>query len=137
MLLVVDASIVVKWLVAEPDSDRAAAMLDDQANSFIAPELIRAEFLNVIWKKAIAGALDREVARDMPAELDRRIDRFFPLRELAARALSIALDLEHPVYDCFYLALADGQDCTLVTADRRLHRAVRGSPWQRRTRLLR
>jgi predicted nucleic acid-binding protein len=39
-------------------------------------------------------------------------------------ALRIAISLQHPVYDCFYLALAQAEDCPLVTADQRFLRAV-------------
>jgi predicted nucleic acid-binding protein len=45
-------------------------------------------------------------------------------RELLDRALQIALDLKHPVYDFVYLALAERSKIPLVTADRRLVSAV-------------
>jgi predicted nucleic acid-binding protein len=38
--------------------------------------------------------------------------------------------LRHPVYDCFYLALAEREDATLVTADRRLIGRLAGSRWE-------
>jgi predicted nucleic acid-binding protein len=44
----------------------------------------------------------------------------------------IASQLDHPVYDCFYLALAEARDALLVTADRRLLRKLRGTPWVER-----
>jgi predicted nucleic acid-binding protein len=34
-------------------------------------------------------------------------------------ATRIAIDLDHPAYDCFYLALAVDNDCQFVTADER------------------
>jgi predicted nucleic acid-binding protein len=42
-----------------------------------------------------------------------------PLRPLAARAAALARKLDHPVYDCLYLALAEAEGAPLVTADRR------------------
>ena len=50
--------------------------------------------------------------------------------DLAKRASEISLDLEHPAYDCFYLALAEREDAMLVTADRRLVERVRGTRWE-------
>lgn len=47
-----------------------------------------------------------------------------------------SVELRHPVYDCLYLALAAALDASLVTADRRLVAAVRGTPWEARVRLL-
>jgi predicted nucleic acid-binding protein len=43
--------------------------------------------------------------------------------------VAIARDLDHPDYDCFYLALAEQRQATLVTADRRLLNRVRGTQW--------
>ena len=39
---------------------------------------------------------------------------------LRDRALAIAIELRHPAYDCFYLALAERSTAPLVTADERL-----------------
>jgi predicted nucleic acid-binding protein len=48
---------------------------------------------------------------------------------LKDRALSIALELRHAAYDFFYLALAEGQRCQLVTADDRLVRRCADTPF--------
>jgi predicted nucleic acid-binding protein len=54
----------------------------------------------------------------------------WPTVWLAKRAFEIASELRHPVYDCFYLALAEREDAALVTADRRLIRRLAGSRWE-------
>ena len=51
------------------------------------------------------------------------------MRELAASAARLAIDLEHPVYDCFYLALAVREQYPVVTADRRFYEFVRKHPY--------
>jgi predicted nucleic acid-binding protein len=43
-----------------------------------------------------------------------------PLRPLTAAALRLAVQHNHPIYDCYYLAAAILNDCELATADRRL-----------------
>jgi predicted nucleic acid-binding protein len=48
-----------------------------------------------------------------------------PDAELYGRALEIAIELNHPIYDCFYLALAERERCAMVTADKRLLAAVK------------
>ena len=48
---------------------------------------------------------------------------------LAAAAARLAIDLDHPAYDCFYLALAIQTQYPLVTADTRFHDKVRGHPY--------
>lgn len=39
-------------------------------------------------------------------------------------ALALAQELDHPVYDCLYLALVEREKRPLVTADRRFHSIV-------------
>jgi predicted nucleic acid-binding protein len=51
------------------------------------------------------------------------------MRQLSASAGRLAVDLDHPVYDCFYLALAVQEQYPVVTADRRFHDAVRAHPY--------
>ena len=53
----------------------------------------------------------------------------FPLDALAPRALLVSLDLNHPVYDCFYLAPAERERAAVVTAGRRLVGKVQGTPY--------
>ena len=49
-----------------------------------------------------------------------------PATRLRHRSYGLRAELEHSVYDCFYLALAD-RDCTLVTSDERFLRKVEGT----------
>ena len=55
-ILVIDSSVAVKWFVVELYSTEARRILDAYQNgtlSFLAPDLINAEFGNIIWKKHI------------------------------------------------------------------------------------
>ena len=51
MRLTVDASVVVKWFVAEELSREARLLLAHRLDLH-APDLLLAEFANTIWKKA-------------------------------------------------------------------------------------
>ena len=51
--IVVDASVVVKWLVPEDQSLRAVSLRE--RFDFAAPDLIHAEIVNILWKKARRG----------------------------------------------------------------------------------
>jgi predicted nucleic acid-binding protein len=119
MTMVVDASVALKWYLDEDDSEQALALLVSDER-LIAPDLIVAELCNGAWRLIRRGELREEqlgiIARRAP-------DAFAALRssaELAARAAAIALELDHPVYDCFYLALGEAENAPLVSADRRL-----------------
>lgn len=49
--------------------------------------------------------------------------------DLTAAATRLASDLDHPVYDCFYLALAVHTQYPVVTADTRFHDKVCKHPY--------
>ena len=46
--------------------------------------------------------------------------------------MRLAHALDHPIYDCLYLALADREDVGLVTADARLVEKVARTAWRKR-----
>ena len=47
-----------------------------------------------------------------------------PTGPLVPRAMDVARRLGHPVYDCVYLALAEREHATFITADQRLLRRL-------------
>jgi predicted nucleic acid-binding protein len=128
-MLVVDASVAVKWFLDEP-GDREARALVERSEALIAPELIVAEVLNAIWKRFLAGDADIRQGPRVAAVLPKVLAQIRSLGPLAARALEIAAELRHPAYDCFYLALAEECSAKLVTADRLLLSRLAGTPWQ-------
>lgn len=126
---VVDASVAVKWLVAEAYSDQAASLLDGEL-TLIAPELVFAEAASALWamrRRGDIGKADLAEAIDVLKAAPIAIP--FTMRQLAASAGRLAIDLDHPVYDCFYLALAVQEQYPVVTADTRFHDAVRAHPY--------
>jgi predicted nucleic acid-binding protein len=122
--LVVDASVAAKWVLPEDGADKAAA-LRDADDDFIAPSLIVAEIGNAIWKRAIGHELSKADALQAHKIAVSLLARLVPLEQIGARATEIAIDLRHPIYDCFYLALAEREGCPHITADTRLIRAAR------------
>lgn len=121
--VVVDASIAMRWLVPGTDSSPARALVADAGVALHAPDLIWSEVANALWKYGRAGA--------EPQRLVRRLQDFrsVPLRitpadELVDDALALALEIDHPVYDCIYLALAVRTSACVVTADKRMFDVV-------------
>jgi predicted nucleic acid-binding protein len=129
LIVVVDASVAIKWFIQEPDRTEARRLLEPDKR-LLAPELLVAEVANAMWKRVMAGEGHARQAPLTAASLPRFFARLVSLPPLTARALEIAAELRHPVYDCFYLALAETEDATLVTADRRLIRRLDGSRWE-------
>jgi predicted nucleic acid-binding protein len=124
MSLIVDASIAVKWLADEPKSAEARA-LAAESEALIAPELIISEVGNALWKKYRKRLVTRAQAIAGVQWLSLVVAQLQPNGSLAVRAVELALDLNHPIYDCFYLALALDENATLVTADARMAAAAK------------
>ena len=131
MTLVVDASVACKWLVEEDGSEAAAAVLDG-GESLVAPDLIVAEVCNALWRKLRAGEIAPAQAEAGVESLAGIFDDLVASGRLAVRAFAIAEALRHPVYDCFYLALAEQGDTRLVTADAVLLGRLSGTAWAQR-----
>lgn len=117
MIAVVDASVVVKLFVHEPDAAAAEAVVS--RTDVVAPELILLEVGNALRRKASDGDVPVETVLSA-LHLIRRRFTLTPDADLAIRAAELALAIDHPVSDCVYLALAEQVNGTLVTADRRL-----------------
>jgi predicted nucleic acid-binding protein len=114
--LTVDASVAVKWLIDEVDSQAAQRLLDSD-EKLVAPDFVLVEVCNVLWKKAQRQQLKPEQAAAGIEALPTYFEQLVPSAPLLPRALAIAIEVHHPVYDCLYLACAERLQVTLVTAD--------------------
>jgi predicted nucleic acid-binding protein len=126
----VDASILIKLIVDEPGSDQVDALwqswIDDDVR-IMAPSLLRYEITAVLRKKVHRKQLSEELAAAaLSAALDLSIVEYVDNPTLHPRALGIACQYDLPTaYDAHYLALAQIWGCAFWTADRRLHRQVK------------
>lgn len=125
---VIDASVGVKWLFPEAGSEQALALLglaDTESATLLAPDVFAAEVTNVIWKRArLQREITDEEARARLEHLRRTLPQLLRTADLVEQALELALTFRVAVYDCLYVALALRDGSTLVTADRRLVRAL-------------
>lgn len=123
--LVIDASVAIKWVVTEEGSPEAVSLLS--GTPLCAPDLMMAECANILWKKVARGELTAQVATLAARALEHAAVELHPMRALIEPATQLAIDLDHPAYDCIYLALAQANDWRFVTADKRLLDKVRRS----------
>jgi predicted nucleic acid-binding protein len=119
MSLIVDASVAVKWFAAENGSDRAEALLAT-GEELIAPDLVLAEVSNVMWKKLRGRLLSSDQVVASARRLPQYFERLIAIGDLVERATELTVALDHPAYDCFYLALAERERLAIVTADSRM-----------------
>ncbi len=125
MTTIVDASVALKWFFVEEGSDRAMALLDGRALS--APSIWLAEAANAVWRRRVLGEIERKEALALLSDLGEAEVETVEIAGLIDTAYKIADDLNHPIYDCLYLAAAIERDTHVVTADKRFLRAVAGN----------
>jgi predicted nucleic acid-binding protein len=117
--VVLDASAVVRIIEgAEPAAPFQEAVL--KADLVLAPELMLTEVANALWRLQRSGQLEVDGLQRRLSRAVELVDVIEPDRHLQAEALALACHLDHPVYDCLYLALARREAAVLVTADQRL-----------------
>ncbi len=120
--LVIDASVAVKWVVEEDGTPEALALR--QKAKLIAPDLLIAECANILWKKVHRGELLMEEALLAARLLQGAEIELLPTRSLFETATRLSIEIDHPAYDCLYLALAVEKKCQFVTADERFLRKL-------------
>jgi predicted nucleic acid-binding protein len=130
-MIVVDASITVKWFASEPGSADARSLVHSD-EELIAPELAQVEVASALVKKAIRQELNLEEAHEALSLWFEAINDgdivLLPDADYLAAASELALQLAHPLPDCLYLALAERLGVALITADRAFgRRAARRS----------
>lgn len=134
MTFVVDASVAVKWFLPETDSAPARELLVE-ADLLIAPDILPIEIGNVFWKARRLGKMEAVQAEIALATL-RGVIVLHSAEAMAEGALRLSFALDHPIYDCLYLLLAEQQDAQLITADQRLVRRLHDTKFSHRLRWL-
>ncbi len=119
MALVVDASVAIKWFVDEPGADRARSLGKRVPDWSHRTSWFR-RYAALLWRKVRLGQAVPELAAEATLRLSAKLIDLRPTAIPASRAMMLALELDHPVYDCFYLALAESEQSAMLTADRRL-----------------
>jgi predicted nucleic acid-binding protein len=120
-VIVVDASVALKWVLTERDSDAAIALRNDE---LVAPKLWLAEAANGLWRHVRLGEITTAQALQFLRDLIEAPVASVPAEPHLAIALRLAIELRHPVYDCLYLAVALHYGTYVVTADRRFAAAA-------------
>lgn len=125
----IDASLALKLVLSEPDSDQAQVEWQNWVSSGVA---IAAPYLFIYETSSVLR--NRVYRKELtPGEADQA---FGILRGLGISYLhppairqsawELARRFNRPTaYDCFYLALAQHQGCPLWTGDKRLYNAVK------------
>ena len=128
MNIIVDSSIAIKWFVRETWHEAALEIARGNDDLF-APDFIVPEVTNIAWKKALRREITGQQALDIAVKIGSGVPVLCTSGLLNEAALRIGLSIEHPVYDCLFVACAQMFDGFVVTDDRRLCQAVVGTTY--------
>ncbi len=126
--LVVDSSVVAKWILPEPDSGKAHQIVADagsRGEQLIVLDLAFSEVANAIWKRHYRGLATLEEARSFLSALLRMPVSPEPAIPLLGSALEIAAKSHRPIYDTLFVALTENLSLPGITADEPLYTAVK------------
>ena len=116
-MLVVDSSVVVDFLLGRPSTLTAVdeEMAGREHEPWHVPEVLEPETLSALRRLARTGEITEERAAGAVTDLGRLRAVRYPHAPLRARVWSLRHELTP--YDAAYLALAEGLDARLLTAD--------------------
>lgn len=129
MNYVVDASVALKWVIDEADSDKARQLREDIRNgshSAIAPDFFPVECGHAIFRAERKRLITRGQSALLLADLLLDCPRLYESLPLVARAAVIMSNAQVGFYDAIYLALAEQEGCELITADAKLAKQCAG-----------
>ena len=124
MIRVLDASVVVKWLVDEEGRDKALAILEEvvgRPKRFAVPALVWYELTHVL----LHVTKDSEATwRNLERVMHLGIPCFHPTGERCVRAMRLAKRAGLSGYDAHYVVLAEELQGRWITFDAKAARAV-------------
>lgn len=121
MKRVIDAAIGLKWVLPEPQSDKANRIRDDFRQGLtilLAPDCFALEVAHALTK----AERQRKItdAEQLWFDVMSTSPQLHPSVPLLHRAIQIARQARIGVHDCLYVALAEREGCELVTSDSKL-----------------
>jgi predicted nucleic acid-binding protein len=133
MQLIADASVVASLFVPSERREVADRLLE--SNDLTAPDIVFAEVANALWLPQRLAGTSRGPAKEFLARI-RRLVHVVGSDSLITEAFEIACDIDRPVYDALYLALARRIRSHVVTFDQKLLRKLAGTEYEPLARLL-
>ena len=130
--IVIDASIVFKWVVEEEYTAESRDMLVDWRSNrtrMLAPALLMSEVANALYQRIRRGELTLAETQQLLRTVQiSGIEILDHDPQIHTRALKLAHHFSlRATYDAHYLALAESLDCEMWTTDERLWNSVRAA----------
>lgn len=122
MIVVLDASFVLAWLLPDEQSAVVEELFADPGSYFLAPDLLRYEIVNALVVGQRRRRIDASEARTALALFN--LAPIGLLRPSASSVLELSESHNLSAYDAAYLAVAASQGARLASLDARLAAAA-------------
>ena len=119
-MIVVDTNVLAHALLGVSGVRERAFQVLQEADEIVVPDLFFAEFANVVWQYVTRAGLPLARGLEILDDAEALVTRSVPATSLWHRAVEMAVDRRHPVYDTLFVALAEAERTKLVTRDARL-----------------
>ncbi len=121
-MVIVDTSIIFKWITDEDSSNSPALVLLEQflnnKKGFLAPDIVLYELANALSTKTSLSLEEAEKAWNMFERLHLTIT--YPKLPFIKGCLKFSKKQHISVYDASYIVLAQEKKCNFITADAKL-----------------
>jgi predicted nucleic acid-binding protein len=124
-MIVLDTSVVLKWLLPEEESAEAEALLARHRHGtehIIAPTLLHYEVGNALRYKHVVS--DADVSHLLRILEEIGLTTLHPSTSEMAETILYAREKDISVYDASYITLARRLGCLCVTADKKLYHLI-------------
>lgn len=119
-MIILDSSAAVRAVLASDTSDTYFQIISNE-KEIASPSLYLSETSNALWKEVRFNGLSINLLPHMMRTLSA-MTTISPDEDYIQDALRIAIDSEHPVYDCLFIAMSRLMDAPVLTADKKLRR---------------
>jgi predicted nucleic acid-binding protein len=123
MKYVLDASVAVKWVLPEADSVKAIELRDDYRqgiHELVAPDIFKVEAGHALTRAERRKILQQGEAMNRMVLLMQSRPQLRLFSSLLPRAMEVSSQQQIGVGECLYVALAEREQCKVVTTDKRL-----------------
>jgi predicted nucleic acid-binding protein len=130
-LYVLDSSVAVKWALKEAGTPKALALRDDiqhQIHQVIAPDVFVSEVAHALTKAERQKIIPIGDAQRHLTDILKFAPALHSYLPLVTRAVEIPSATRIAITDCLFVALAEEENCEMVTADEKLIKNLPGYP---------
>lgn len=126
MKAVLDASVIVKWLFADPDREELTAEATALMNAVVEGRIVAMQPPH--WLAEVGAVLARATPRTAERDISMLCGLSLEVMDephVMQRACRLSISLNQHLFDTLYHAVALEQGATLISADRRYYNKAR------------